>query len=322
MKIRREFKVGIFAVIVILVSWWGIKWLQGQDLFKAYNTYTIRYESVSRDLKVSSRVYLLGVNVGNVSAIDLRSEGVFVEIAVENKYAALIPEDSEAMITEGLMGGAQIEIKQGESKQELPDGGEMTGALDKGLMGMVADKGTELIDGLNTTIESVNTILGDNSANITSLVANLESMSASIDALLSSGKIDGAVSDLQSFTATLAENTGRIESMISNLDTFTGDLAEADIIKQLNTTVTSLNEVLASIESGDGSIGMLLNDKQLYEALNTAGENLGALLEDLKANPMRYVHFSLFGKSEEQIAQKQAKREARAEKRAAKQAEK
>lgn len=322
MKIRREFKVGIFAVIVILVSWWGIKWLQGQDLFKAYNTYTIRYESVSRDLKVSSRVYLLGVNVGNVSAIDLRSEGVFVEIAVENKYAALIPEDSEAMITEGLMGGAQIEIKQGESKQELPDGGEMTGALDKGLMGMVADKGTELIDGLNTTIESVNTILGDNSANITSLVANLESMSASIDALLSSGKIDGAVSDLQSFTATLAENTGRIESMISNLDTFTGDLAEADIIKQLNTTVTSLNEVLASIESGDGSIGMLLNDKQLYESLNTAGENLGALLEDLKANPMRYVHFSLFGKSEEQIAEKQAKREARAEKRAAKQAEK
>ncbi len=321
MKIRREFKVGIFAVIVILVSWWGIKWLQGKDLFKSYNTYYVNYEEVSRDLKVSSRVYILGVNVGNVSDIQLNKDGVKVEIAVENKYAAMIPDDSQAMITEGLMGGAQIEIRQGESATIVPDGGTIAGAMDKGLMGMIADKGTELIDGLNTTIEGVNTILDDNSANITSLVANLESMSASIDALLASGKIDGAVSDLQAFTSTLAENTGRIESMLNSLDTFTGDLAEADIIKQLTATVSSLNDVLSSIENGDGSIGMLLNDKQLYESLNTAGDNLGALLKDLKENPMRYVHFSLFGKSEEQIAEKQARKEARAEKRAAKTAD-
>ena len=321
MKIRREFKVGIFAVIVILVSWWGIKWLQGKDLFKSYNTYYVNYEEVSRDLKVSSRVYILGVNVGNVSDIQLNKDGVKVEIAVENKYAAMIPDDSQAMITEGLMGGAQIEIRQGESATTVPDGGTIAGAMDKGLMGMIADKGTELIDGLNTTIEGVNTILDDNSANITSLVANLESMSASIDALLASGKIDGAVSDMQAFTSTLAENTGRIESMLNSLDTFTGDLAEADIIKQLTATVSSLNDVLSSIENGDGSIGMLLNDKQLYESLNTAGDNLGALLKDLKENPMRYVHFSLFGKSEEQIAEKQARKEARAEKRAAKAAD-
>lgn len=318
MKIKREFKIGIFAVIVILVSWWGIKWLGGQDLFKRYNTYFIEYAEVSKDLKVTSRVYLRGVKVGDVRGIELKNDGVVVEVAIENKYASMIPADTEALITEGLMGGAQIELMQGESATALNDGGTLAGKIDEGLMGMLADKGADIFDGLDTTLTNVNDLLDNNAENITLLVANLEQMSQSLAATLSSGKIDGALGDLQTFTTTLADNTARIESMLANLDTFTGDLADADIIQQLNDTVTSLNAVLASIQSGEGSVGMLLNDPKLYDSLNEAGENLGALLEDLKAHPMRYVHFSLFGKSEEQIAAKEAKRAAKAERRAAK----
>ena len=318
MKIKREFKIGIFAVIVILVSWWGIKWLGGQDLFKRYNTYFIEYAEVSKDLKVTSRVYLRGVKVGDVRGIELKNDGVVVEVAIENKYASMIPADTEALITEGLMGGAQIELMQGESATALNDGGTLAGKIDEGLMGMLADKGSDIFDGLDTTLTNVNDLLDNNAENITLLVANLEQMSKSLASTLSSGKIDGALGDLQTFTTTLADNTARIESMLANLDTFTGDLADADIIKQLNDTVTSLNAVLASIQSGEGSVGMLLNDPKLYDSLNEAGENLGALLEDLKAHPMRYVHFSLFGKSEEQIAAKEAKRAAKEERRAAK----
>lgn len=318
MKIKREFKIGIFAVIVILVSWWGIKWLGGQDLFKRYNTYYIEYEEVAKDLKVTSRVYMRGVKVGDVRDIKLENDGVVVEVAIENKYASMIPSDSEAMITEGLMGGAQIELEQGESATALSDGGTLIGKIDEGLMGMLADKGSDIFEGLDTTLTNVNDLLAGNAENITSLVANFEQMSDSLASTLSSGKIDGALGDLQTFTATLADNTARIESMLANLDTFAGDLADADIVKQLNTTVKSLNDVLASIERGEGSVGMLLNDPKLYDSLNEAGENLGALLEDLKEHPMRYVHFSLFGKSEEQIAAKEAKKAAKAEKRAAK----
>jgi phospholipid/cholesterol/gamma-HCH transport system substrate-binding protein len=221
------------------------------------------------------------------------------------------------------MGGQEIFIIQGDSEARISDGATMEGRINAGLMGLLADKGSSLIDGLNTTIEGVNDILGANSANIEALVAHLESMTASIDSLLASSKgdIEGAVSDLSTFTSTLAANTDKIESMISSLDTFTSDVAEADFVTKLDTTLASINDIVASLESGQGSVGMLLKDAELYNSLNDAGENLALLLEDLKANPMRYVHFSLFGQSEEKIAEKAAKRAEREAKRAARKAE-
>lgn len=327
MKLRREFKIGVFAIVVILVSWWGIKWLGGQNLFKTYNTYYAYYEEVPNDLQVSSRVYIKGVNVGSVRDIELlKHKGdvkIKVEFTVENKYADMIPANSVALASEGMLGGAQIEIVRGDSKKIVADGGTLEGAVDAGLMGVLAEKGTQLIDGLNQTVEGVNTILGENSENIALLVANLEATTASINSILSSseGDINQAMNDLSTFTSTLAANTSHLESMLENLDTFSGDLADADVVNQLTATVESLNGVLAAIESGDGTVGKLLNDEQLYNSLNDAGNNLALLLEDLKANPMRYVHFSLFGTSEEKVAQKAAKKEAKAAKRAAKVAE-
>ena len=152
MKIRREFKVGIFAVIVILVSWWGLSWLGGQDLFKSYNTYYVYYEEVSKDLQVSSRIYIRGVNVGNVRNIELQDNQVKVEIAIEDQYAHMIRENSVALITEGMMGGAQIDIIQGNSESVAHDGATLIGELDEGLMGLIAEKIDPLMNNLTATI--------------------------------------------------------------------------------------------------------------------------------------------------------------------------
>lgn len=320
MKFKREFKVGIFAVIVIAVAWWGIKWLGGQNVLLTSNIYYVYYDDVS-GLQESSRVKLRGVAVGNVRDIELERDRVKVEIAVESKYESMIPQNSVAEIgSAGLMGGVEIAIVQGDAAECLESGATIEGRVKADMLGSLADKGTELINGLNTTIGSVNALLGDNAAKISELVANLESMTASIDGILaaSSSDIKGAMDDLSTFTSTLAENTGRIESMLANLDEFTGDLAEAELVANLETTVGELNGVLAAIEKGDGSIGKLLNDAELYDSLTTAGDNLGLLLKDIKANPMRYVHFSLFGSSEDKAAQKIAKKQAKADKKAAK----
>lgn len=320
MKIRREFKIGIFAVIVIAVSWWGIKWLGGQNVLLTSNIYYVYYDDVS-GLQESSRVKLRGVEVGNVRSIELERDRVLVEIAVESKYADMIPANSLAEIgSAGLMGGVEINILQGDAVEVIEAGAFFEGAIKPDMIGSLADKGTELMDGLNETVSGVNALLADNSASITALVSNLESMSASVDTLLAavSGDVDGIMGDVKDFTDALAENTGRIESIIENLDTFTGDVAAADLVSQLNTTVTTLNDVLGTLEAGEGSIGQLLNDPALYTSLNEASDNLGALLEDLKLNPMRYVHFSLFGMSEDKAAEKAAKRAAREERRAAK----
>lgn len=310
MKIRREFKIGVFAVIVLLVSWWGIKWLGGQNLLKSSNIYYVYFDDVT-GLMESSRVQLRGVEVGNVRSITLEEERVKVEIAIESRYADMIADNSVAEIgSSGLMGSTKVFIIQGDSDKIMEDGATFEGRQRPDIMGMLADKGGVLMDGLNKTVQGINELLAGNSANITSLIANLESLSTSIDTLLSSSAagIEGAVNNLNTFTSSLAANTERIESVIDNVDKFSGELADADVVNKLTTTVASLNEVIAAIESGEGSAGKLIYDAALYNSLSEAGNNLAVLLEDLKEHPMRYVHFSLFGQDEDKAAKKAAKR--------------
>lgn len=320
MKIRREFKIGVFAVIVILVSWWGFSWLGGEDLFKSYNTYYVYYEEVSKDLQVSSRVYIRGVNVGNVRDIQLQGDKVKVEIAIEEQYAGMIPNNSIALITEGMMGGAQIKIEQGNSEAIATDGSVLNGHLDAGLMAMVSEKIDPLMENINGTIEKldqtidgVNTLIADNTENITKIVANLEAMSAELNGILADSKkdIDNIMGDVSSFTAMLKQNTATIESMLQNLDKFSGDVAESNLVNQLSTTVERLNGIISAIENGEGSVGKLLSDDEIHNSLNDTIDSVNALVSDLKEHPMRYVHFSLFGKSEEDIAKKEAKKQAK-----------
>ena len=322
MKIRKEFKIGVFAVAVILVSWWGIKWLQGQNLLLSSNSYYAYYEDVS-GLMVSSRVMLRGVQVGNVQNIELEDDKVRIEMLIEDEYAALIPANSVAELgSASLMGGTQISIIQGDSREMVKPEAVITGRIKPDLVGTMSDKAGELLDGLNTTVGGINELLSTNREAIDNMITNLEAMTMSINSMLSAARndINGTLSNLRSFTGTLAANSGRIEAMIGNLDKVTTDLAEANFVEQLDSTLTSLDSIVKTIEEGDGTAGMLINDKALYESLNSAGDNLAQLLEDLKANPMRYVHFSLFGKSEEQIAEKAAKKAAREQKRAEKKA--
>ena len=313
MKISSMLKVGTFAVIVILVSWWGIKWLGGQNILLSDNIYYVHYDDVS-GLQESSRVKLRGVEVGNVRSITLLGDKVEVEIAIEDKYADMIPDNSIAELgSSGLMGGMEIYIIQGDSETVMKDGGEFEGRVRPDMLGSLADQGGTLLENLNTTVTNVNALLDDNSEEIGQMIANLESMTSSIDNLLSasSGDIEGALNDLHTFTTTLSENSERIEAMLANLETFSGDLADADLVNQLTATVDSLNAVLASIQEGEGSVGKLLNDEELYNSLNTASDNLGLLLEDIKTNPKRYINISVFGQSEEKAKAKAEKRAAR-----------
>lgn len=324
MKTSSYLKVGTFAVIVILVSWWGIKWLGGQNILLTNNIYHVYYDDVT-GLMESARVKMRGVEVGNVRSITLLDNNVEVELSVDAKYADMIPANSVAEIASaGLMGGMEIYIIQGDSEEIMPDGATFEGRVRPDIIGSLADKGGELLEGLNTTVDNLNTLLDDNGEGIGQLIANLESMTSTINGVLasSSDDIEGALSDLHAFTTTLTENSARIEAMIANLETFSGDLADADLVNQLSATVDSLNAVLASVEGGNGSVGKLLNDAELYNSLTTASDNLGLLLEDVKAHPMRYVNISVFGKSAEEMEAKAAKKAAKEAARESKRANK
>lgn len=323
MKIRREFKIGVFAVITILVAWWGIKWLGGQNVLITSSTYYAYYDDVS-GLIPSSRIKLRGVEIGNVQDIELENTTVRVEMLIEDKFIEMIPSNSVAEIrSAGLMGGTEINIIQGDATDFIVPDGTIKGVVKPDMIGEMTGKAGELLDGLNTTVESVNSLLSTNSETITELISNLEDMSSSVNSIVASAQnnIEGTLTNLNTFTETLAQNSSRIENMISNLDQFSADLAEAQFVAQLRSTLAELDAIVKSINEGDGTAGMLINDKALYDSLNQASGNLAALLEDLKANPMRYVHFSLFGQSEEKAAERAAKKAEREERRAAKKGE-
>ena len=301
MKLSKEFKIGFFAVVVIAVAWWGVKWLEGNNLLRGSDTYYVYYDNVA-GLQQSSRVKMRGVDIGTVSRIKVNTDNVEVALVIERQYADMIPANSVAEIySTGLMGGVEIAIIQGDSKDMITPECEIEGRVKPDVIGELADKGAELMAGIGQTVDSVNKLLSVNSENLTSFVVNLERMGSSINSIVeaTAGNIDGAMADIMQFTSVLAESADNVGNIVSNFDALTADVAERDIVAKLNNTLESLNNVLVSITEGDGTAAQLISNKELYNTLAEAGVNLGSLLEDMRTNPKRYVHFSLFGGSKE-----------------------
>ena len=145
-----------------------------------------------------------------------------------------------------------------------------------------------MVDNINTTLTSLNSVVDGNNANITAAIANL-------NAILADLQQSNIVANLDSFTGTLKDNGEKIDSIMTNVGNLTASLDEQQIGTKLSQSVEQLNTLLAKFNESEGTVGSLLNDKALYENLAEASNNLSLLLEDLKQNPKRYVHFSLFG---------------------------
>jgi phospholipid/cholesterol/gamma-HCH transport system substrate-binding protein len=317
---KREVKIGIFAVTMLICAWGGIRFLSGIDIFSRNAQYYAHYDSVT-GLQEASPVEINGVKVGTVTAIELHPEErrVVVELTVKRQFP--IPIDSEArLMSGGLMGGRLIELKLGSSPELLASGdqikasvaSDMMEELSQGISPMM-ERMNRLADELTYTLESVHGVVESNASNIEGLVAHLHSISGNLDAILSSERegLQGAVHGLSEFSTTLGDNAERLDSLMANMTAFSEQLARADVVAHLDATLQQLNGVLEEIHSGEGSLGQLLNNPDLYNHLAAASDNLSALLADLKANPSRYVHFSLIGRSEKKEAARAARREAR-----------
>lgn len=304
---RKEFKIGIFAVVILAVAYWGINFLKGRDLFNRSNTYYAYYDDVG-GIQMSSPVIIKGVNAGMVTGIKYRPDlGGDVEIMFDVRSEYDIPVNSVAkLFSNGIMGGKAIEIELGDAADCLPEGATIRSVSESGLLDMASGDVGQLIrkldrvaGSLDVTLTSINAILDDNSGRIAGL---FDGLSRGAEAIGDKGEAIGAIiDDVNAVTGALAANAGQIDTAMVNLRTVSDELAAADLaatVEGLNDALTQLNGVLAMANSRDGSLGLLLNDTALYDSLASASSNLSALLADLKQNPKRYVHFSLFGRKE------------------------
>ena len=302
MKMKREVKIGLFALAMLLCLYLGINYLKGKDVFSRDRAYYALYDQ-TKGLQTSSPVLLRGVKVGSVTgiAIDPENSGQ-VLVTVNVKKSVKIPTDSKLkLVSNDIMGGKAIELVSGtagswfEKHAVIPSETE-SGILEYASLSIeeIISELKRLMNSLEATSNSLNDILVTNAESFQGTMSNLNEVTRQVAA----GNLQQTLRDLGEFSGMLKDNSAKFDNIIGNFDEVSESLAEADIkgvVDSLGMSVNHLNAVLANMSGDEGSVGKLLGDPALYDSLVVASGNLSALLEDLKANPKRYVHFSLFG---------------------------
>ncbi len=316
---RKEIKIGIYAVVILLAAWAGIRFLSGLDVFGRSREYKAHYEQVD-GLQDAAAVVINGVKVGQVTGVELNLEKGGVDVLLTVSSDIDVPVDSKAaMFSAGLMGGKSIEIKLGESKEYLKSGDEIATEVSLDLigtltseLGAIKERVTTLLDNLNNAVEGVDSLIDNNAKSLTNTLSSLNAVMADLKKSNIVGNIDG-------FCATLNQNGAKLEGIINDINSVTSVLNESDAAAKLTSTISQVNDLLAKVNSGSGTVGNLVNNEKLYKELTQASQNLSLLLADLKENPKRYINVTVFGGKtyEEKEAEKAAKKAAKEAKKAA-----
>jgi phospholipid/cholesterol/gamma-HCH transport system substrate-binding protein len=318
MKISNETKVGALTVLAITLLILGFNFLKGRSLFKT-GTFIYAKFSSTKGLMTSNPVFINGYQVGNVYSIDQANKNLdTLIVAIKMTKEVNIPNNSLAAIKDNPLGSPSLEIALGTNKVYL-NNHDTLGTVDMpGMFGQVTNQLTPLIEVVKVTVTTLDSVMRNiNSVfdpytknNLQDVVANFDqttkslvSASASLEKLLNTqtGSLSRSLDNMNTFTGNLANSNGKINATLTNLETTTGNLSRADIegtLNQLKSTIQQLNTTVAKIDSKDGSLGLLLNDKKLYQNLESTSRSLNVLMDDVRVNPKRYVNvsFSVFGR--------------------------
>ncbi|MBS7563091.1 MCE family protein [Mucilaginibacter sp. Bleaf8] len=312
MKISNETKIGILTVVGITILILGYSYLKGNDVFSGSKKFYAIYQNVD-GLTLSKPVLVNGFPIGHVSKMQLQiaSGYTVVELKIDPKYD--IPSNTLARLeSTDLLGSKAIVFELGNSREFAEDQdtlrADIQGSLAESLQ-PVQRKAEDLIARMDSTLSSVNKILNpefrknvDRSfVSIANSLQTLEGTTKKIDHLVGSqtGHIDRIMANSEALTSNLRASTVRLNTTTANFERISADVANSNLsgtLASANKAMSDLQSTVNRINSGQGSLGMLLNDDQMYKNLNAASANLNNLFIDLKAHPKRYVSFSVFGR--------------------------
>ena len=302
MRFKKEIKIALIVSLIILLFFWGHNFLKGRNLFSSYNYYQAYFEKID-GLELSNKVTINGFVVGLVSDIQFKSEkmdSLAVEVGVKKSFK--IPDNSVMVITSDLLGSKSVALTLGDSKTILENGGVLRGSIAPDLIGSVtgklvpvADKAGQLMISLDSLIRALQNTFDDQTQNnIQSIVANLEQLVSG-----ERKKIGVILTNFESVSGNLQKSNEDISQLIAHLKSFSETLDESDVkttIDNANRSLTQLNELLSGINEGQGTLGKFAKNDSAYLYLQRSLDDLDKLLIDLRENPRRYVHFSLFGR--------------------------
>lgn len=291
-----EVKIGITVCVAIAFLYFGINYLKGINIFNPNTVLYVQYSRVDGIVK-TTHIMINGYQVGHVSDIifDYTKEApITLELTVDRDL--VVPKGTTAEVYDtGLMGDKAIQLHLGHSSDLCVDGDTIEGTISGGLVdqviGMISPSLDRLVPQIDSTLIALRRVIEDE--NLKKILANTEGATAKLNT--ASGKLNGMME------SDIPEILAKVKTITANLDKISKDISEEDLHATLDTlsaTLANLKEATDKMKSTDNTLGSLLNDKAVYNHIDSTIVSANELLIDLKANPKRYVHFSVFGSKE------------------------
>lgn len=298
MKLTKEIKIALVAIVGILIMYFGINFLKGMNLFSTNNTYFITFDDI-QGLGASTPIYADGYKVGTVDGLeyDYKENGP-IKVKVDINKDLRIPQGSKAEIVKDLMGNLQVNLLLANNPRErVEPGGIIPGAVNGGMMDKAANLVPvveKMLPKLDSILTSVNALLADPALaaslhNVETITSNLTVSTRELNTLMSglNKQVPGMI--------------GKANGVLDNTNRLTANLASLDVqgtLNKVNQTLESAHQFTEKLNSNQGSLGLLMNDTKLYDNLTSTMSHADSLVIDLKAHPKRYVHFSVFGRKD------------------------
>lgn len=317
MKIPREVKIGALTVATILLFIWGLNYLKGKDIFTRQITFYTVYDDVT-GLIESNPVSLSGVNIGQVDRIRFFPDGsgrILVSCIIDRRVA--IPDNSISILTGmSLTGTREIIISMGDSHTFIQDGDTLQSGMQASLQDEVSQLVTpikERAEDLFGQIDSVMIVFQaifneETRVNITrsfesiqQTLENLETTTGRLDQTIDTEttRIASILLNAESITENLRNNNETLTNILNNFSSISDSLAAANLkqtVANAEQSLENLNLILQKVETGEGTLGLLVNDEELYHNLERSSKQLELLLEDIRKNPGNYIRISVFGR--------------------------
>ena len=298
MKLTKEIKIALVAIVGILVMYFGINFLKGMNLFSTNNTYYMTFDDI-QGLGASTPIYADGYKVGTVDGMeyDYKENGP-IKVKVDINKDLRIPQGSKAEIVKDLMGNLQVNLLLANNPRErVEPGGIIPGAVNGGMMDKAANLVPvveKMLPKLDSILTSVNALLADPALaaslhNVETITSNLTVSTRELNTLMAglNKQVPGMVRKANG----VLDNTNRLTANLASLDV-------QGTLNRVNQTLESAHQFTEKLNSNQGSLGLLMNDTKLYDNLTSTMSHADSLVIDLKAHPKRYVHFSVFGRKD------------------------
>jgi phospholipid/cholesterol/gamma-HCH transport system substrate-binding protein len=298
MKLTKEIKIALVAIVGILIMYFGINFLKGMNLFSTNNAYYMTFDDI-QGLGASTPIYADGYKVGTVDGMeyDYKENGP-IKVKVDINKDLRIPQGSKAEIVKDLMGNLQVNLLLANNPRErVEPGGIIPGAVNGGMMDKAANLipvVEKMLPKLDSILTSVNALLADPALaaslhNVETITSNLTVSTRELNTLMAglNKQVPGMI--------------GKANGVLDNTNRLTANLASLDVqgtLNKVNQTLESAHQFTEKLNSNQGSLGLLMNDTKLYDNLTSTMGHADSLVIDLKAHPKRYVHFSVFGRKD------------------------